>query len=109
MAATIRAFIAVVERCGPVLVEPTASRIGFKARMTFAALMPAARAVNGHVVLARRREDPRFLRIETFSPRNHLHAFRLAAPEDVDAEVEDWLREAYVVGLQKHLRSAPPP
>jgi hypothetical protein len=41
--------------------------------------------------------------IETFSPRNHLHAFRLRAPAEVDEEVAAWLAEAYDVGMQRHL------
>ena len=71
--------------------------------MSFAALIPRRRWLDGHVVLARRLESPRFRRIETFSPRNHLHAFRLTTPEDVDAEVRGWLAEAYAVGMQRHL------
>ena len=48
--------------------------------------------------------SPRFRRIEVFSPRNVLHAFRLHAPGEVDDEVEAWLAEAYRVGAQEHLR-----
>jgi hypothetical protein len=42
--------------------------------------------------------------VETFSPRNHLHAFRLTRPEEIDAELRGWLAEAYSVGAQEHLR-----
>ncbi len=65
--------------------------------------MVRARWVDGHVVLARPLESPRFRRIETFSPRNHLHPFRLYAPDAVDDEVAAWLREAHEGGLQHHL------
>ena len=54
--------------------------------------------------LARRLEHPRFRRVETFSPRNHLHQFRLERLQDVDEEVAAWLAEAYQVGEQRHLR-----
>jgi hypothetical protein len=97
-------LLALAERTGPVTVLPEKTRIALQARMSFAALQPRRRWVDGHVVLARRREDPRFTRIETYSPRNHLHAFRLAAPEEVDEQVADWLAEAYAVGLQTHHR-----
>ena len=103
VAELIQGFVALVEELGPVELAPTKTRIGFKARMTFAALMPKRRWLDGHVVLARRRESPRFRRIETFSPRNHLHAFRLTTPQDVDAEVRDCLAEAYAVGMRRHL------
>ncbi len=107
IAEIVTRFIAAAERCGPVTVLPEKTRIALAARMSFAALMPLTRWVDGHVVLARRREDPRFTRIETFSPRNHLHAFRLSAPGEVDEQVASWLAEAYDVGMQRHLR--PPP
>ena len=61
------------------------------------------RWVDGHVVLARRLEHPRFTRVESFSPGNHLHAFRLAGPDEADEEVAAWLAEAYRVGEQRHL------
>ena len=91
------------ERCGPVTVLPERSRIALQARMSFAALQPRRAWLDGHVVLARRLESPRFRRIETFGPRNHLHAFRLASVEEVDEEVAAWLAEAYEVGMQRHL------
>lgn len=103
VAELVRGFVALVEDLGPVEVAPTKTRIGFKARMTFAALMPKRHWLDGHVVLARRRDDPRFRRIDTYGPRSHVHSFRLTAPEELDAEVVDWLREAYRVGLQEHL------
>jgi hypothetical protein len=39
-------------------------------------------------------------RIEIYSARNVLHAFRLHAPAEVDDEVTAWLTEAYRVGAQ---------
>ena len=55
------------------------------------------------MVLARRLEHHRFTKIESISARNHVHHFRIRAPEEVDAEVMEWLRESYAVGEQKHL------
>jgi hypothetical protein len=68
--------------------------------MSFAALQPRRRWVDGHVVLPRRGPDPRFTRIGTFSPGNHLHAFRFARAEDVDEQVADWLAEAYAAATR---------
>ena len=101
--AIVARIIALAERNGPVTVLPEKTRIALQARMSFAALQPRRAWVDGHVVLARRREEPRFRRIESFSPRNHLHAFRIAHPAEVDEEVADWLAEAYAVGQQRHL------
>jgi len=49
-------------------------------------------------------ESPRFVKIETYSPRNHLHAFRLTSVQEIDEELRRWIRDAYAVGEQKHLR-----
>jgi hypothetical protein len=101
--AIVERVISLARRNGPVEVLPEKTRIALQARMSFAALQPRQRWVDGHVVLARRLEDPRFRRVETFSPRNHLHAFRLSSIEEVDDRVAEWLAEAYAVGMQRHL------
>lgn len=100
------AFVAAIRRIGPVTVLPEKTRIAFQVRMSFAQLTPRSRWVDGHVVLARRFEHPRFRRIDTISARNHVHHFRLASKAEVDGEVERWLAEAYDVGGQKHLERA---
>jgi hypothetical protein len=73
--------------------------------MSFAAFAPRRRWLDGHVVLDGRLDSPRFRRIETYSPRNVLHAFRLSSPDEVDDEVTGWLARAYAVGEQRHLSS----
>lgn len=70
--------------------------------MSFAAVTVKSGWIDGHLILARRIEHPRFRKIETFSPRNHLHALRLTVPEDVDVKLRAWTAEAYEVGLQRH-------
>ena len=96
------AFLAMLEAIGPVTVLPEKTRIAFQTRMSFAQLTVRRHWVVGHFVLARRAEDPIFTRVETFSPRNHAHHFRLETPEDV-ARLQDFAREAYAVGRQEHL------
>ena len=96
-------LLRVARKNGPITVLPEKTRIAFQVRMSFAAFVIRRNWIDGHVVLARRLENPRFRRIETFSPRNHLHAFRFESVEDVDAEVSSWLAEAYQVGEQRHL------
>ena len=72
--------------------------------MSFAQVTPRVNWLDGHLVLARRLEHPRFRRIQTISPRNHVHFFRLTAPGEIDAEFRAWLAEAYAVGEQRHLK-----
>jgi hypothetical protein len=108
--AIYRRLVELAERNGPVTVLPQKTRIAFHVRMSFAAVTLRRRWVDGHVVLARRLEHPRFRRIDSLSPRNHVHHFRLARPEEADEEVAAWLAEAYRVGQQRHLgpSQAPP-
>ena len=102
--AIFRRLVELAEGNGPVTVLAEKTRVAFQVRMSFAAFTLRRRWVDGHVVLARRLEHPRFRRVETFSPRNHLHQFRLERLEEVDDEVAAWLAEAYRVGEQRHLR-----
>ena len=104
MRATFDAVLEVVRALGPVEVLPERTRIALHRRMSFAAFVPRRRWLDGHVVLAERLDSPRFRRVEVYSPRNVLHAFRLAGPQEVDAEVAAWLAAAYAVGEQRHLR-----
>jgi hypothetical protein len=96
--------VAAVRSIGPVIVLSEKTRIAFQVRMSFAQVTPRKHRLDGHVVLARRLEHPRFRRIETFSPRNHVHAFRLGHPSEIDDTFVAWLTEAYAVGEQRHLR-----
>jgi Domain of unknown function (DUF5655) len=89
---------------GNVGLAPVKTRVGIQARMIFASINRLSEdGLDAHVVLARRLEHPRFHKIESFSPRNHAHHFRVEQPSDVNAEVIAWLREAYAVGEQEHL------
>jgi hypothetical protein len=96
-------LLTLAKKNGPVIVLPEKTRIAFQVRMSFAAFVIRQNWVDGHVVLARRLENPRFRRIETFSPRNHLHAFRFEHIDEIDDEVAAWFAEAYRVGEQQHL------
>ena len=101
--AIYEAFRAMLEGLGPVAVLPEKTRIAFQVRMSFAQLTVRRDWVLGHLVLARRAKEPLFTRVETISPRNHVHHFRLDDPGQV-AALRAWAREAYAVGRQDHLR-----
>ena len=101
--ALFREFAKLVKRCGPVRTLPEKTRVAFQVRMSFAAVSLRRDRLIGHVVLARRLENPRFTKIEYISPRNHVHSFCFHSREEMDREVLAWLREAYQVGQQRHL------
>jgi hypothetical protein len=96
-------FSELVRGCGPVMLAPAKNRIGFQVRMIFAAVTVRKTGLACHVVLSRRRENPRFRRIDSISPGNHIHHFRIQSVAELDDEVASWLQEAYRVGEQKHL------
>ncbi|HLJ49261.1 MAG TPA: DUF5655 domain-containing protein [Bryobacteraceae bacterium] len=91
-------FSAMVADCGPFMYAPAGTRIGFQVRMIFSAITLRQSELHGHVVLARRLENPRFTKIESLSPGNHVHHFRIGQTSELDDEVMTWLREAYRVG-----------
>jgi hypothetical protein len=96
------AFLAMLDRFGPVTILPEKTRIAFQHRMSFAQLSVRRRWVTGHLVLARRVEDALFTKVETISARNHVHHFRIDEPAQVEA-LTDYAREAAAVGRQEHL------
>ena len=77
-------FTRLVKRCGPVRVVPEKTRIAFQVRMSFAAVSLRRDRIVGHIVLARRLENPRFTKIECISPRSHVHSFCFHTPEELD-------------------------
>lgn len=99
------AFVTILRRFGPVKILPEKTRIAFQVRMSFAAVSIRKTYLVGHFILGRRLDHPRFLRIETYSRRNHLHAFRVTSLADLDEEFASWAQEAYAVGEQQHLES----
>jgi Domain of unknown function (DUF5655) len=101
--ATFWRLVELAERNGPLVVVPEKTRIALQVRLSFAAAVLRRHWLDGHVVLARRLPNPRFRRIESISPRNHVHHFRLRGPAEADEEVAAWLAEAYLVGQQRHL------
>src|SRR5262249_40982397 len=72
--------LAAVSGFGPVAVLPEKTRIALQVRMSFAAFTPRRHWLGGHLVLARRIDSPRFLRGETYSPRNLVRVFGLPRP-----------------------------
>lgn len=100
--ATFDRVLAIVRELGPVEVLPEKTRVALHVRMSFAAFMPRRRWLDGHVVLDRVVTSDRFRRVDVYSPKNVLHTFRLASPDEVDDEVAVWLELAYRVGRQRH-------
>ena len=100
-------FLEVVKESGAVTIIPQKTRIALLVRMRFAALMPQKSVLKGHLVLAQRCPSARFDKIETYSPRNHVHVFRLRSEDAFDTHFCELIGEAYKVGRREHLDSRP--
>lgn len=99
-------FRSMVEACGPVALVPYRDRVGFMVRVRFAGAVPRSGWLDVGFWLPRRVDSPRFRRVETIHPQAHVHTIRVFAPQQLDAELAGWIREAYAVGCQEHLRGA---
>ena len=97
-------FNTLVHQCGEVKIAPARTRIGFQVRMIFAAVNKLSDSgLEAHVVLTRKLRSGRFKRIETMTPKCHVHHFKIESLAEFDEQVQAWLCEAYQVGTQKHL------
>ena len=95
-------FVAAVG--APVVVNATKSRIALQARMRFAGIdRPRRRHLVASFVLTRPIDSARLARVDYVPPYYYVHRLRLAAPADVDAELETWLHEAHQVGERRHV------
>lgn len=89
-------FEAMVREIGPIKVEPLKSRIGFKARSTFAGASFTQSTLRAIFVLARRLDDAR-LHVDSYGGR-HVHILEVADPEQLPDDLRIWLTEAYELG-----------
>jgi hypothetical protein len=104
-----RDLLKAIKSNGPVTVISSKTRVAFQTRMSFAAITIRNEFLRGHLVLAERTPDSRFSRIQTISPRNHVHEFVLRDPRQIDSRFCELITKAYAVGNQEHLRKSAKP
>ncbi|WP_225752635.1 DUF5655 domain-containing protein [Actinotalea sp. Marseille-Q4924] len=96
------AVLAALRELGPVEVHPTRTQVAYRRRRAFAWLWcpgrwlrhPAADVV---LSVSLGREDPsaRWKEVVRTTRLHWVHHLQVSGPEDVDAQVRAWLREAY--------------
>ena len=91
-------FREIVEAQGPVKMTPYSDAVGFMVRVRFGNATPKTRWLDIGLWLPRRVESPRFRRVETIYPNAHVHVLRITEADQLDEEVESWVKEAYQVG-----------
>ena len=93
-----RRFERMVRRCGAVTLMPTKDRIRFRALVQFASAQVQRDALRVGLILPRKIQSPRVEKISTFTPGRLVDALKIRGRDDLDAELQSWLREAYAVG-----------
>lgn len=97
-------FRAMVESSGPVKTLAYRDHIGFMVRVRFAGAFPKRDWLDVGFWLPRRVDDPRFHHVETIYPNAHVHRVRITELSQLDSQIQGWLKEAYAVGRQEHLK-----
>lgn len=97
-------FAEMIRACGPVTIIPQKTRVAFQVRVRFAGCYPRKSHLLCGIALPRVDPDPRFFKREEFAPHFIGHSFRAYSEADLDADVQQWMRESYEVGEQKHLK-----
>jgi len=91
--ALFEALLKRARSCGPVRLHPAKTRVGIINRMTFAAASPRRYGLRAHVVLRRRVDSPRFVRVDRVGGC-FVHVFELRTEGDLDGWLTDLIHEA---------------
>jgi hypothetical protein len=105
-----QSFMAAVQACGPVEVEPTRDRVVLHGRQRiFASIRPTQEGLRGHLNLPRRVDDPRLYSVEPLTRHLFFHRFRLSNATELDETFVGWLHESYAIGQGAHRQTGSPP
>ena len=97
-------FESMIAACGPYEVAPAKTRVAFMGRVRFAGVTAVSdRGMSIALGLPRPLRHHRVRKIEQFASW-YVHHLRLTAPEELDDELQAWLRESYhQMGMQERL------
>ena len=99
-------FESMIAACGPYEVSPAKTRVGFMGRVRFAGVSRISRkGMTIGFALPYPLTSGRIQRMENPIPSWHAHYMRITSPEQLDDELQGWLRESYhLMGQQERLR-----
>jgi hypothetical protein len=89
-----------IGRCGEVVVVPTKTRVLYKVRTVFATVAVSKNWLDVVFVLGRRLKHRRIKKAQEEYP-GIVHFLRIENEADLDADLTDWLQEAYDHRKQK--------
>jgi hypothetical protein len=93
-----------VRACGPVTMIPQKTRVVFMVRVRYAGAYPRKNHLLCGFALPYQSNDPRFVKIQRYAPHFIGHMMRIQSEDQLDRQVQQWLKEAYKVGSQEVLR-----
>ena len=89
-------FEALVRACGDFDVAPAKTRIAFLGEVRFAGVTKLSdEEMVCTLALPHALDSPRFARVEEVVPGWFVHTLVVTAPDELDGEVQGWIRESY--------------
>ena len=100
---------ALVRACGEVHAAPAKTRIAFLGQVRFASV---TRLTDEEMVcmfaLPHTLDSPRVARVEEVVPGWFVHTLVITAPDQLDDELQAWIRESYrLMGMRERLGNGP--
>ena len=90
-----------VASLGPARVQAYRDHVSFLVRVRFIQATPKKNWLDVAFWLPRRIDSPRFRKVESLTPSDHVHILRITEEDQLDKEVMAWVREGYTVGEQR--------
>lgn len=100
-------FERMIAACGEYHVAPAKTRIAFLGLVRFAGITSLSEhGMTCAFSLPRPRTSKRFVKVEEVVPDWWVHRLRITDPAELDAEVQEWLRESYrLMGMRERLEA----
>lgn len=104
-------FEHMIGSCGPYHVAPAKTRIAFLGRVRFAGITSLSETgMTCSFALPHRVTSDRFVKVEEVVPGWWVHRLRVTAVDQLDEQIQHWLRESYrLMGMQERLARRRPP
>jgi hypothetical protein len=96
--ATYDRLLEALRAIGPFTEEPKKTSIHLARATGFAGVHPRKRSLTLNLRTDHPIASPRIARAEQVSRQRYHNELKLTHPEEIDAELLDWLRQAYMLG-----------
>ena len=103
-------FEAMIGKCGDYSISPAKTRVAFLGRVRFAGITRLREdGMRCAFALPKPLKSPRFEEIEEVVPGWWVHRLHITDVKQLDAELQQWLRESYrLMGMQERLSGRAP-